>query len=136
MARAAEHGGCLILDCEGFAKLIRLDPVVLGFIKSAQHKGIRVVCSSATLIEAQHDRIKPGQFAYARSRVAVEPVSEATAVAAVDLLRQAGMAGHRCAIDAMVAATALAHPGPVTMLTSDPDDMELLCGERVEVVAV
>ncbi|WP_198167985.1 hypothetical protein [Herbidospora yilanensis] len=44
--------------------------------------------------------------------------------------------GHEYAIDAMLCATALAAPGPVTVLTSDPDDLAALCGGRVIVMKV
>jgi hypothetical protein len=52
------------------------------------------------------------------------------------LLEQAGQPGHKYAIDAMLAATALSAAGPTTVLTSDPEDIALLCGRRVTVVKV
>lgn len=39
------------------------------------------------------------------------------------------MSGHRCAIDAVVAATALGLARPVVVLTSDPDDLTRLVEE-------
>lgn len=48
----------------------------------------------------------------------------------------AGLHGHKNALDALVAATALASPAPVTVLTSDPEDLLLLCGPGVRVVKV
>ncbi|MFC4560760.1 hypothetical protein ACFO4E_02695 [Nocardiopsis mangrovi] len=42
----------------------------------------------------------------------------------------------RHAIDAMVSATALISPAPVTVLTSDPDDLTALCGKQVTIVKV
>ena len=39
------------------------------------------------------------------------------------------MSGHRCAIDSVVAATALALPRPLVLLTSDPDDLSKLVEE-------
>ena len=47
-----------------------------------------------------------------------------------------GAQGHKYAIDAMVAVTAMHQPGPVVMLTSDADDMSRFCGDRVTIVAV
>jgi hypothetical protein len=35
-----------------------------------------------------------------------------------------------------VAEAALRQPGPVAMLTSDVDDMSMLCGTRVQMIAV
>lgn len=37
-------------------------------------------------------------------------------------------------MDAMVPATALAAPPPRILLTSDPQDLAVLCGESVRVV--
>lgn len=55
----------------------------------------------------------------------------------MELLREAGgLAGHKYAIDAMVAATALRSAKPVTVLTSDTEDMVMLCGPGVTVVKV
>ena len=55
---------------------------------------------------------------------------------AAQLLEDVGLRGHTRAIDAMVAVTALHQVPPVVMLTSDVDDMTLLCGGRVRLVAV
>jgi predicted nucleic acid-binding protein len=66
----------------------------------------------------------------------VEPVTESIARHAATLLADAGLHGHKYAIDAMLSATALAAPGPVTVLTSDPEDLATLCAGRVTVVKV
>jgi hypothetical protein len=39
-------------------------------------------------------------------------------------------------LSAMLSATALAAPGPVTVLTSDPEDITTLCGRNVTVIKV
>lgn len=44
--------------------------------------------------------------------------------------------GHRYALDAIVAATALTSLAPATILTSDPEDLLTLCGPGVSVVKV
>ncbi|GAA1959055.1 hypothetical protein GCM10009738_36810 [Kitasatospora viridis] len=54
----------------------------------------------------------------------------------VAVLVEAGLHGHEYAIDAMLAATALAAPGPVTVLTSDPEDLAVLCGARAAVIKI
>jgi hypothetical protein len=46
-----------------------------------------------------------------------------------ELLGRAGMSGHRCALDALVAVVALAQPRPVVLLTSDVDDLTRLTAE-------
>ncbi len=76
----------------------------------------------------------PGRRAW--SRVVVEPVTEPIARRATAILAEAGLHGHRHAIDAMLSATALAAPGPVTVLTSDPEDIATLCGRNVTVIKV
>lgn len=72
----------------------------------------------------------------ALSRVKVEPVTENAARASAELLKAAGLHGHKHAIDATVAEMALRQPGPVVILTSDVDDMARLCGERVRLVGI
>jgi predicted nucleic acid-binding protein len=63
------------------------------------------------------------------SRIVVVPVTPELGRAAGELLGATGMSGHRCAIDAMVAATALGLARPVVLLTSDPDDLTRLVDE-------
>ncbi|WP_197093750.1 hypothetical protein [Nonomuraea sp. SBT364] len=61
---------------------------------------------------------------------------EVEARATSELLLDAGLHGHRYAIDAVVAERALRQHRPVAMLTSDLDDMAKLCGGRVHLIAV
>lgn len=63
-------------------------------------------------------------------------MTEAGAKAAAQLLKAAGLHGHKYAIDATVAEMALRQPGPVAMLTSDVDDMARLCGDRIRLIGV
>ena len=63
------------------------------------------------------------------SRITVLPVTAQIARRAGELPGAAGLAGHRCAIDAIVAATALGLERPIVLLTSDLDDMKKLTGE-------
>ncbi|KAB7852476.1 hypothetical protein FRZ00_01440 [Streptomyces mobaraensis] len=58
------------------------------------------------------------------------------AKAASALLMPAGLHGHKYAIDAAVAETALRQRRPVVMLTSGVDDMTKLCGDRIRLIAV
>ncbi len=66
----------------------------------------------------------------------MEPVTEPIARHAAALLADAGLHGHKYAIDAMLSATALAAPGPATILTSDPEDITMLCGGRATVIKI
>lgn len=51
-------------------------------------------------------------------------------------MKDAGLHGHKYAIDAMVAEVALRLPGPTVVLTSDVDDMVKLCGRRVRAIGL
>jgi hypothetical protein len=62
-------------------------------------------------------------------------VTEATAKTAAELLKAAGLHGHKYAVDATVAETDR-RPGPVALLTSDVDDVTRLCGDRVRVIGI
>jgi hypothetical protein len=63
------------------------------------------------------------------SRIVELPVSPELGRRAGELLGATGLSGHRCAIDAVVAATALDLPRPLVLLTSDPDDLTRLVEE-------
>jgi hypothetical protein len=65
-----------------------------------------------------------------------EPVGGEEAKAASSPLLAAGLHGHTYAIDAVVEQTAVRQRGPVTLPTSDVDDMVKLCGDRVRAVRV
>nr|EIF90492.1 twitching motility protein PilT [Streptomyces tsukubensis NRRL18488] len=112
------------------------DRTVTTWLTLARTDDLRVITSAATLVEVVHPRINRPALDWALSRVVVEPITEAVARHAVALLTDAGLHGHKYAIDAMLSATALAAPGPVTVLTSDPEDLVALCGSRVTVMKI
>ncbi|GHB15714.1 hypothetical protein GCM10010377_01410 [Streptomyces viridiviolaceus] len=60
-------------------------------------------------------------------------MTEEIANEAIGLLKEAGLHGPKYAIDA---ALALRQPGPVTVFTSDEDDLRKLCGDRVVVMGL
>ncbi|MEU0373092.1 PIN domain-containing protein [Streptomyces sp. NPDC006283] len=96
----------------------------------------RVITSAATLVEVVHPRINRPALEWTLARLVVEPVTEPIARHAATLLADAGLHGHKSAVDAMLSATALAASGPVTVLTSDHEDLATLCAGRVTVVKV
>ncbi|MFJ8541243.1 DNA-binding protein [Streptomyces sp. NPDC093586] len=132
----AVPGGTLVLDGEGLAKAVLRDRTVTGWLALARADDLRVITSAATLVEVVHPRINRPALEWTLSRLVVEPVTEPIARHATALLHDAGLHGHKCAIDAMLSATALAAPGPVTILTSDPEDLGALCGGRATVIKV
>jgi predicted nucleic acid-binding protein len=132
----AAPGGTLVLDSEGLAKAVLRDRAVTAWLALARADDLRVITSAATLVEVVHPRINRPALEWTLSRLVVEPVTDAVARQAAALLINAGLHGHKYAIDAMLSATALTAPGPVTVLTSDPEDLTALCGTRATVIKV
>lgn len=131
---SAGPGGTLVLDCEGVAAIVRRDRGVTGWLALARADDIRIITSAATLVEVIHPKINRPALEWVLSRIVVEPVTEALARRAAALLGEAGLHGHRHALDAIVGATALAAARPVTILTSDPDDLAALWAGRATVI--
>ncbi|MFJ4832063.1 type II toxin-antitoxin system VapC family toxin [Streptomyces sp. NPDC088747] len=132
----ATPGGTLVLDSEGLAKAVLRDRTVSGWLALARADDLRVITSAVTLVEVIHPRINRPALEWTLSRLVIEPVTEPIARHAASLLADAGLHGHKYAIDAMLSATALAAPGPVTVLTSDPEDLAMLCSGSVTVIKI
>ncbi|MFA1551635.1 DNA-binding protein [Actinomadura chokoriensis] len=132
----AMPGGTLVLDSEGLAKAVLRDRNVTGWLALAHADDLRVITSAATLVEVVHPRINRPALEWTLSRLVVEPVTEPIARQAAALLADAGLHGHKHAIDAMLSATALTSPGPVTILSSDPADLAMLCRGRAAVIKI
>ncbi|MCO6696855.1 DNA-binding protein [Streptomyces albidoflavus] len=129
-------GGTLVLDSEGLAKAVLRDRTVTAWLALSRADDLRVITSAATLVEVVHPRTNRPALEWTLSRLVVEPVTEPIARHAAALLADAGLHGHKHAIDAMLSATALAAPGPATVLTSDPEDLTALCRGRLTVIKV
>ncbi|MEV4891672.1 DNA-binding protein [Nonomuraea sp. NPDC055795] len=132
--RSRLSAGTLVLDCEGLSKWCQADSRVTAYVREAQGNDFRVVVSALTPVEAQDVRVKTDRLRWYLSRLRVEPVSEEISLIAIELLRASRLHGHKYAIDAVVAATALNAVKPAIMLTSDVDDMSKLCGKSVKLV--
>lgn len=126
---AVVDGGTLVLDSDGVAKLAQGDERARAFLQSARERRARVVASAITLTEVLRGGPRDASLHRVLSRVVVLPVSAEVGRRAGELLGSTGLSGHRCAIDAVVAATALALPRPLVVLTSDPDDLAKLVEE-------
>ncbi|MET7620007.1 PIN domain-containing protein [Streptomyces sp. NPDC005408] len=133
---SAVPGGTLVLDSDGLAKAVSREREVTKWLALARADDMRVITSAATLVEFVHPRINRPALEWTLSRIVVEPITESIARHAAALLADAGLHGHKYAIDAMLYATALAAPGPVTALTSAPEDLAALCGGRVTVIKI
>ncbi|MFI2237564.1 DNA-binding protein [Streptomyces chrestomyceticus] len=132
----AVPGGTLVLDSEGLAEAVLRDRAVTGWLALARADDLRVITSAATPVEVTHPRINRPALEWTLSRLVVEPVTESIAPHAAALLAETSLQGHKYAIDATLSATALTASGPVTVLTSAPDDLAALCGGRVTVIKV
>ncbi|MFR9794838.1 PIN domain-containing protein [Streptomyces sp. MS06] len=135
-ASQAAPGGTLVLDSEGLARAVLRDRTVTGWLALARAEDLRVITSAATLVEVIHPRINRPALEWTLSRLVIEPITEPVARRAAALLADAGRHGHKHAIDALLSATALAAPGPVTVLTSDPEDLTALCRGRATVIKI
>ena len=128
--------GTVVLDSEGLSKWCAVDQRVTAYVREAQDNDSRVVVSALTPIEAFDMRARSERFRWHLSRLKIEPVTDEISFHAIDLLREAGLHGHKYAVDAVVAATALRSVKPVVILTSDADDMGKLCGKQARIVTV
>ncbi|MFJ5076793.1 type II toxin-antitoxin system VapC family toxin [Streptomyces sp. NPDC088553] len=128
--------GTLLLDSEGLSRLHREDRTVLTLVQAAAEEGVRVATTVTTRVEADHDRVHPARIRWVLSRIDVHPVTRAVSDEAARLLREHRLHGHKHAIDATLAAVALSARAPVTVLTSDPEDLTLLCGPSVAIVKI
>jgi predicted nucleic acid-binding protein len=122
-------GGTLVLDSEGLSKLAAGDGRARGYLETALVRRARVAVSAITLTEVLRGGRRDTTVHRVLSRVTVLPVTPEIARRAGELLGRTGLSGHRCAIDAVIAATALGLERPVVLLTSDPDDMNALVEE-------
>ena len=127
--RRIAAGGTLVLDAEGLAKLAAGDARTRGYLDSAAARGARVAVSTITLTEVLRGGPRDAPAHRVLSRITAVLVSAAIARRAGELLGTTGLSGHRCAIDAVVVATALDLERPVVLLTSDPDDVSRLAEE-------
>lgn len=122
-------GGKLVLDAEGLSKLAAGDGRARAYLESARARRARVAISAITLTEVLRGSPRDATVHRVLSRITVVPVTTEIARRAGELLGTTGLAGHRCAIDAVVAATALSLERPIVLLTSDLDDMNMLVEE-------
>lgn len=137
MSRApARPAGTIVLDSEGLAKAVRRVREVTGWLAVARADDLRVVTSAATVAEVSHPGINRPALDWTLSRIVTEPVTGHLARQAAALLARERLHGHQHAVDAMLSATALAAAAPVTVLTSDPEDISALCGTSVTVVKI
>ncbi|MGA4544565.1 DNA-binding protein [Uniformispora flossi] len=131
-----EHVETVVLDSQGVSAWIAQDRKILAIFQVFHTMGADFVIGANTVVEVSHARVNMPRLRWVLSRVKVEPVTEEAAKASAELLKAAGLHGHKYAIDATVAEMALRQPGPVAILTSDLDDMTRLCGARIRLIGI
>jgi predicted nucleic acid-binding protein len=113
---------------------------VLVRVEETDQRGGEIVTAASTLAEVLRGGAKDARMHRILRRVTVTEIDREVGRKAGELLGATGMSGHRCTVDALLAAVALAQPRPVVLLTSDPDDMARLTEEpgreRTERIAV
>nr|WP_203599304.1 DNA-binding protein [Streptomyces sp. SID10853] len=122
------------MDSEGLSAWIAQNRKLLAILQVFHDMGADLVIGANTIVEVTHSRTHMPHLGWALSRIKVEPVTEQAAKAAAEILKAAGLHGHKYAIDATVAEVALRQPKPVALLTSDTDDMTKLCGSQVRLI--
>jgi predicted nucleic acid-binding protein len=105
------------------------DPTARRHFEAARRRRGDVIVAASTLTEVLRGGPRDAPVHRVLGKIKTLPVDAKRARAAGELLGRTGMSGHRCALDALVAAVALDQPRPVVVLTSDPDDLARLTEE-------
>lgn len=126
----------LVLGREALSSTVRGDRAMIARLDLAARDEAAVVTSPTTLVEAYDGRITERRWDWVLPRLTVADVGKEEARQARRLLSQAGLHGHKYAIDAVLAIVARQQSGRVTVFTSDVDDLERPVPDRVVVVKV
>ncbi|MFI0821716.1 PIN domain-containing protein [Streptomyces sp. NPDC021098] len=131
-----------VFDSEALSGAVRGDREMGALIKTAPRLDIPIVTSALTIVEAWDPRETSRQalWDWTLSRIRVVHTDDRVIAMARDMLKAAGLHGHKYAIDAVLAAVAgqeAAKGAQATLFTSDTDDMnQLLAGHPVRVEKV
>ena len=143
MAGLRGVGGTLVLDADGLSKLAAKDRGAYKRFEAARKHRSQVVTTASTLTEVLRGGSRDAAVHHWLKLITVVTIDKEFGRAAGELLGRTGLSGHRCALDALLAAVALAQPRPVVLLTSDPHDLKTLTeephrpkAERIAVVTI
>lgn len=131
-----------VFDSEALSKTVHGDREMTALVKTAPRLDIPIVTSALTILEAWDPRETSRQalWNWTLSRIRVVHTDDQAIAMARDMLRAAGLHGHKYAIDAVLAAVAGREAvlgAQATVFTSDTDDMsQLLAGHSVRVEKV
>ncbi|PJN22292.1 PIN domain-containing protein [Kitasatospora sp. CB02891] len=125
-----------VLDSEALSLAVRGDRMMIARLDLAARGEAEIVTSPMTLVEAYDARTTEQRWDWVLSRVNVAELGKDEARQARRLLADAGLHGHKYAIDAVLAVVALRQRGQVTVFTSDPEDLERLLPDHIVVMKV
>ncbi|MEU6231540.1 hypothetical protein [Kitasatospora sp. NPDC047058] len=125
-----------VLDSEALSLAVRGDRMMIARLDLAARGEAEIVTSPMTLVEAYDARTTEQRWDWVLSRVNIAELGKDEARQARRLLADAGLHGHKYAIDAVLAVVALRQRGQVTVFTSDPEDLERLLPDHVVVMKV
>lgn len=131
-----------VFDSEALSKAIQGDREMTALVKAAPRLGIPIVTSALTTLGAWNpsDTSRQALWKWTLSRIRIVHTDDQVIATARDMLKTAGLHGHKYAIDAILAAVAAreaAQGAQATVFTSDTDDLhQLLAGRPVRVEKV
>ncbi|MFJ8182472.1 hypothetical protein [Streptomyces sp. NPDC096105] len=128
-----------VLDSEALPLAVQGDRAMIARIDLVASGEAEVVTSPMTLIEAHDGRTTEQRWDWILSRLTVADTGNDEARQARQarrLLTDAGLHGHKYAIDAVLAVIARRQKGQVTVFTSDTDDLERLVPDTIVVKKV
>ncbi|MFG2923559.1 hypothetical protein ACGFYA_18875 [Streptomyces sp. NPDC048305] len=126
-----------VFDSEALSKAVHGDRDMAALVKTAPRLDIPIVTSALTTLEAWDPRETSRQalWNWTLSRIRVVHTDDQVIALARDMLKAAGLHGHKYTVDAVLAAVAVreaARGVEATVFTSDTDDMDqLLAGRSV-----
>ncbi|MFK0192468.1 hypothetical protein [Kitasatospora sp. NPDC090308] len=135
-AEEARRLRVFVLDSEALSLAVRGDRMMIARLDLAARGEAEAVTSPMTLVEAHDARTTEQRWDWVLSRVNVAELGKDEARQARRLLADAGLHGHKYAIDAVLSVVALRQRGQVTVFTSDPEDLERLLPNHVVVMKV
>lgn len=94
------HVESVVLDSQGLSAWIAQGRKILAMFQVFHAMGTDFVIGANTIVEASHVRVNMSRLRWVLSRVKAEPVTEDAARASAELLKAAGLHGHKYAIDA------------------------------------
>lgn len=127
--------GAVVLDCQALSLALSKDRTFTAYLQSLKDDGRPFAISALTILEAHRGKTNMPALRHYLSGVCVLPVLPEDAQKGVELLGEK-MHGHKYAIDAAIAATAIRIKAS-RVLTSDKDDMGKLLGDTaIKVIEV